>query len=66
VPLLSTRTSMHPTLEPRPAIALVDLEGLGMFLLLSGIFLAAGEGWLEGSSQYGRAETAATSSDDQV
>jgi hypothetical protein len=60
---------MHPTLEPRPAIALVDLEGLGMFLLLSGIFLAAGEGWLEGSSQYGGSADggAATSSpSDQV
>ena len=43
VPLLSTRTSMHPTLEPRPAIALVDLEGFGMLLFLSGIFLSAGE-----------------------
>ena len=34
---------MHPTLEPRPAIALVDLEGFGMLLFLSGIFLSAGE-----------------------
>ena len=56
---------MHPTLEPRPAIALVDLEELGMFLLLSGIFLAAGEGWPQEARRNGEEvqRRAATSSE---
>ena len=56
---------MHPTLEPRPAIALVDLEVLGMFLLLSGIFLAAGEGWPQEARRNGEEvqRRAATSSE---